>query len=306
MIMRSLAGMLLFAVGLVAGPAAAERVPVGPDALELLVPAGYCVLSESYPVERGILEQQRRLQAGRNRVLLAMALCAELARLRKGDLGDLRNYGLWLLNTPSDRPALVPDQYSRLDIINEISKQLPKLDRDGLIAAMLDKTRSEGLDIKIKQEGVIGQDENGLYMGLHARLPDQGLSRDVAGVTGLTMLGRRVVSLSLYRDYDDHRVYEVLLEEMKSIIEQTIGKNDGANLDAINYPGGMTAVGPQGGPPGQPARSSVEPATDRDGLIVRITGGAAVGGAVVAVGLLVAKGRRRSPRRGPKGDIRES
>jgi hypothetical protein len=98
-----------------AGAAAAESYLVDGIPMALSLSPGLCPLSRDDPNAVEAYASQDRIHAANNTVIVIAVPCAGQTKL------DPTTYAIWLVTGPKGRTTVVPEAYSRADIIGQLS-----------------------------------------------------------------------------------------------------------------------------------------------------------------------------------------
>jgi len=189
-----------------------EGVPV-----KLLVPAGFCVVDRNSAFGKNLHDLQERAQKGVNTVLLTYIDCAELARINSKAQTGMTSYGNYLTPLNAGRATKVPAGYSRQQAIDEIAKAIPAMDAATMQDRANERLNKEGVNLGKLTSGLLGKDENALYIGIAANAAPSGGSAGarVRCVTLMTVLKGYAVSGNLYGPADGGAPFEKLLAAQK-------------------------------------------------------------------------------------------
>jgi hypothetical protein len=237
--MRWIAALMLSVLSIAS--ATAEAMKADGVGVTLELPAGFCALSRAHPVDKLIYEQQERLQAVNNEVMLSAVPCDELAALRSGKTTS--TWALWLLNGKPGSPTRIPAGMARTAVSDELAKALPSLDIAKISADVDARARKEGVGVNIASNGVIHRDDLALYTGMLAGTQRDGKPRQVAAVTGWIVLSGRLFTYNVYGDYEGRQSFDKLLAGTKDVMARSARATD-ATIDT-SLPPGMTPVKPK-------------------------------------------------------------
>jgi hypothetical protein len=239
--------LLLLILGLiVAAPVRAETeisAPLGNAILHLPLPAAYCSIDITRPVEAKLFELQDKVLQPQNRLLGFAMMCDELAAYR-AENRQFEHYLIFMALLESGAPAQIPDS-QRATFLAELATQLPQLDVDTLAGQIGDKLESVGVSAKIRRFGRVGQDEAAVYIGTVATVE----ARPLAGVGASTVAGGFAATASFYQPYADESSVTVLLDMARREAQAMIAANaPGAPSPAEPAPqvpdlSGMVATG---------------------------------------------------------------
>ena len=186
----------------------------------LELPKTYCALTRSHPVERAFYEQQDRVQAGMNKVVLIAAPCDGIKSLRTK--GAAPRYGIWLMQSPGGVSRKVPDSVPRQAVLDAMAQSIPKLDTDAVMGRVAGRAQKEGIDLKVNSSGLIDQDTNGVYLGIAGDVANATRSESFAGVAGLTVVSGRMFSLNMYDLFENRATFDRLLVSVKDTIGRSV------------------------------------------------------------------------------------
>lgn len=190
---------LLYCVAsfLVSAACSAAPVVLGGKPINVLLPEGYCALDER-PAEQRLINMTKAQMGTDVEVLVMFDDCKELAGLRAGKPGMMSDFGQITVQVKNGQPITVTAP-SRSEYFRRIRTQIDGGIKTGLQQAeqrmKLDSTASGSL-------GVLGEDGNGLYSGLHISMQDElGGMRQMTGVVGITLVKDMVVGINLYHAF---------------------------------------------------------------------------------------------------------
>ena len=194
--------------------------------LGLPPPDGYCELSAAYPADRDVLSTADQLNAGHNRVLAIFADCGELDAMR-GKGVTLSNYAMYLMPMAAgDAPIAM----SRQDMIEALADAFSETDAVGQARDTIRDRLSEA-DMAIELQELVGlgllhRDDTALFTGVLTRTEAQDTGVEVSAVvTGMTLVGGRLVSLNLGAPYDGQRTVDDLLARQRRNVKALIDAN---------------------------------------------------------------------------------
>lgn len=260
--MRILVGGLLLCPWFAASAAAIEHVKIDAITAHLELPAGYCRLSRSNPVERQLYEMQDRIQTGINIVALISVPCDKIKALRRGNMTP--QYGIWLLQAPGGLPSRVPTGVSRDQVFEALAKAITELDTGKISASIQSRGAKEGIAYSVTASGLIDKDRNGVYLGMTGRLRRVSGMADIASVAGLTMIWGRRFSFNLYDDFSGGETFDRLLATVKS----TLARSSAANPVMSPETAGPVKALPPGMQPVRPPPVNRTPATPQQDALI--------------------------------------
>lgn len=224
--------LLGFSIALVlsaTGPAVADGNRtvslVGAD-VTLPVPSGYCALVKSNAADNQLISLIERVNAGRNRLLLMFAECAQLKTFRASGK-DLSSYGSYLAPVSASKPVNMPRARFATIIGKQFEKQKELIEKAMKEAKQRVRQNAPGLKLQDNQNlGLIHQDDTGAFTGVVQNWQTEGsaVSR-LATVTGITLVRDRVVSMNLAASYTGKATVTALLSEQRKNIKRMIAAN---------------------------------------------------------------------------------
>lgn len=224
--------------------------------------SGFCGLQPDHAWDKTFLEQQRRLRAGSNIVLLVSAPCKEIEAARNSSAA-LSNWAIWLMNAPKGQVTRISDTMTREQVVDELVKAMPKLDLSTIASGARDTLKKEGVEGNIKRFGVIDREPNVVYVGMLNEVDGPTGKTEVAAVIGMTMLQRTIVSLNLHAHYSNKGTFDNLLSVVRNTMSVAIVENDKVpgEVQVSAAPAQSTAAS-QGGSPPEAAASELSSRMD--------------------------------------------
>ena len=237
---RAAASPALRARGLAAGIVAAALLsPVSPAIAEIVSVAGQdvvlptpkknsCVLDRAEPSDRGIITMLEARNSGKNDVLMVFGDCKSIARARRGE-GTAFVDGHVLAPYNNGAPRVFETQ-TRAEAVEDVAAVLPKLPWQQIARTAEDLWKSEGQTLpsnSLKPLGVLYTDRDAVYFGVMISAPDpNGRPQTVAGVVGVTLVNKVLLSINLYRTYAGQATIDALLKEQRRNIDALIQANE--------------------------------------------------------------------------------
>ncbi|MBV9522549.1 MAG: hypothetical protein JO010_07135 [Alphaproteobacteria bacterium] len=211
----------------------AKRLEFAGRAILLAPPEGYCPLDPINPRAAQIVDNTAALQAGRNKLVLTFADCAELQEFRDGKRDGFAHHGIVLvaLEDGEVRPAEMP----RADFIATVARSVPGVDTGALLAELRGRlAAADGHAVvnELKSLGVLDRDADALYVGLVIA----GDARKLA-VTAITTLDEIPVSISLYEPFTDTADVTRLLAAQRANTHALVAMNEGLAEQHQTWPG---------------------------------------------------------------------
>ena len=259
----------------ISSAARAELFSIDGVSIDLRAPSVFCFLSRTNRVDRIYIEQQDEIQAGLNLVVAIAVPCADLENIRSG--GEMTQWVLWLLVAPKGHVTMMPDGYTRTEALNELAKLIPLLDTQDIADAVKKKSKSAGIDMDLKRVGVIDQDDNALYIGLLADYATEGDNPvPTAGVSGYTMIKRRLYSVIYYKIFEGRHTFDFLLSQVKPMMAEMVRVNVSVDLSL-----------PEGMEPPQPTHVNARSPFGWERVIRKAAVGALIGALLAALVMAV-------------------
>ena len=202
----------------------AETFTVAGRSLSVDLPAGYCALDRSDPVENQMFDVMERIQAGTNRVLLVFYDCEELASMRLGETDTFDRYGQVL--TPSGEQA-----YPGIDrhiYFGELRKVFDQAFAIGAQKGQENVARVlPEMEIgEARSLGIVYEDDAALYAGMAEKISFGGGEFTVAAIIAMTMIKDVPISVNLYRPYAGDDSFGQLLMEQQPYLRSLVGQNE--------------------------------------------------------------------------------
>lgn len=225
---RLISGVALAAALLISAAALADTVSVAGQDVVLVAPKGRCAFDRSQSAERSMIATLERANAGINDVLMVFGPCKTLEQSRAGK-GMPFSEGQILASYDNGAPRVF-DGFSREQVLREVAATLPKLDWQALAQKMSDAWKSEGVNLptnSLSSLGVLATDADAIYFGvmMSTKGPD-GRPLAVAGVVGITLVNKVMLSINLYGPYADKSSVDALLKAQRENIRALIKAND--------------------------------------------------------------------------------
>ncbi len=197
---------LALAVQLISAHAESALRSVGGVSFDLAIPKGHCVLDESKTQDARFAHILRTLLKGANNTLIVASVeCGRLARLRRGDNGNLTDYSTYylpdsVLNTtlPGDTKA------NRKSLCNDMRKQ-GQSTLAGVKDIVARKAKELKADIAVsstKYIGVVDEDDHGCYAALLVGVKGaDGANILMSSIVTSTVVRSKVLFMAIYSHY---------------------------------------------------------------------------------------------------------
>jgi hypothetical protein len=248
--MKQVLAVCVSLLTLAVAPAQAVEVSVDGITAVLELPKAYCALSRKHLVERAFYDQQDRLQAGINKVVMIAAPCSGIKALRTK--GAAPRYAIWMMPAGEGHPRRVPDGIARQDVLDALARAIPKLDTGALMNKLDDRIAAEGIALEVDSSGLIAQDPNAIYMGMAGKVANASSEIRFAGVTGMTVMSRRMFSLNLYDTLENRATFDRMLAAAKDTLARSVAASAKIKVPDVALPPGMMPVKPAPGAPRKP------------------------------------------------------
>ena len=212
-----------------AAPALAEgtrTVSVIGGNVVLPIPNGYCALSESNAADKQMISLIERVNAGRNKVLMLFADCAQLQAYRTAG-ADISKYGSYLAPMSAKRPVNMPRAAFAKVIGEQFQKQKALIEKAQQEAKRRVQNAAPGVALQDNQNlGLIHQDDTGAFTGLIQKWQAEGSGPTrLATVSGLTLVRGRIVSMNLAAPHTGKTTVAGLLTAQRDNIKKLISVN---------------------------------------------------------------------------------
>ncbi|MEZ5900841.1 MAG: hypothetical protein R3D51_15265 [Hyphomicrobiaceae bacterium] len=210
-------------------PSFADALVADGVKVDLKIPEGYCSLSRDHPAEKPHYDQQDRMQAKINAVMLIALPCEEIADARAGR--PWKRWVIWLLNGPPGHHTKIPPNMTRQVVIEQLAHAMPTVDIDTIGKDIGGVAAKEGLGIKLHTMSMIGKDDVALYTAQAAKVSRGDAGREIAVVTGWVAMGGRLFTANTYADLEGVATVEGLLAQAKTIIKSSADSSDVLNSE---------------------------------------------------------------------------
>jgi len=127
----------------------------------------------------------------------------------------MTRYGTYLAPLSAGHATKVPTSYSRQQAIDEMAKAMPTLDAASMQDRVNERLSKEGVSLGKMTSGLLGKDENALYIGIAANTSASAAGARMRCVTLMTVLKGYAVSGNLYGPADGGAPFEKLLAAQK-------------------------------------------------------------------------------------------
>lgn len=199
--------------------------------ITLVVPAAFCPLDPSNPSDANMLKLVRQAQAGKNYVIAQFANCAQLQAWRSGQRKVLDDLG------GATTPVQYANQvlpYTRPQLVALLAQTYRRQGGALLKGATDDVNRrigSAAKQMKINETkfiGVLAEDKDAVYVGLLQSLRTElGDTKIQIGVTGVTIIKGKMVSISVYTPAVSENSSTEALATARAIVAKTLAANGG-------------------------------------------------------------------------------
>jgi hypothetical protein len=208
---------LLAACALCSG-AVAKRANVGPVAVELPPPKGYCELDEALPTDRRLFDLTRTASPD-TRLLAMSADCQQLRDWRAGRLAGLENYAQYqTVRAWESAPLPLPAAQLIEQTCTTLRAQGGEIaSRSGtIVQERLTRALQEVKLNRVKFMGVLGQDPNACYAALLTRVKgENGREIEQATVFAVTIIRGKVVYYYLCARFAGGQTLTQMLSQLR-------------------------------------------------------------------------------------------
>ena len=227
---RARYGFLVFAVllstvaGHVAKAGERKNVQIGKKTVELVVPAGFCLMNEAHPSDISFLNAVRGVFANSHQLLGAFADCTEQKNWRTGKRPYLDSFGQYITPLAGLRQDIT---LARADMVAALCKQMDKL--SGAVKKKISGSVKKRMEAQIegaKFENInllkgAFSDGNACYFSSRQNVTTPtGTTKIIAGVSAMTLIKGKIVQLNLYdRFKDDKTVLAMFRQQQKNVAD---------------------------------------------------------------------------------------
>lgn len=219
---------------LLSSSARAEDFSFAGRSIRLDAPAGWCRLDPKNEADDQLIQNARRIQDGRNYVVLVFSDCQQLGALHSGNLTGYLATGAILIPLQHGQIAAVPNR-SRAGFIDEVTRELGAVDMDQIRDELRGRVADGGAGIDVdgfKSLGVLRKDELGVYPGFLLPAPPQFSVKTLLAINALTMVNGLPVSVVITRPADSAATMDRMLAEEQEILRALIAANAGIEAAA--------------------------------------------------------------------------
>ena len=226
---------LIVALPLATAPASADdrriEAEVASTSITLVVPSTFCALDPTNQVDARMLGIIRKAQAGKNYVLSQIANCEQLQAWRTGKRKVLDDLGG--VTTPIQY-ANQTLPYTRAQLVAQLA-QIYKQQGGAILRGATNEVNrrigSAAKNMRINETkflGILAQDADAVYVGLLQKLQTEfGDSKIQIGVTGVTLVKGKMLSISVYTPAVGENSSSEALATTQDIVRKTIAANGG-------------------------------------------------------------------------------
>jgi len=211
-------------------PARAETFTFVGRTVIVDAPPGFCALDRERATEAALIDFNAKLQEPRNRLIMQLADCGELAEFRAGSRTSFDRYGQVLVPLTGGEIKRM-DGYTRSQLLSEAAKEFPKLDSTRLIDEVGKKLRESVPNADVaggRFLGLLKQDDAAIYLGFafgNLTIDRQMVATSALGVTGVTEVNEVPISLGLYRVNTGAEAVPDLLAAVQAGIASLVAAN---------------------------------------------------------------------------------
>jgi hypothetical protein len=198
--------------------------------IKLVLPTGYCFLSNAYDADRRLNNTLERLFRGTNKLLAGFADCQQLQEWRQGKRAYLDDYGQFLGALESTD---LSGQFNRSNFAAAICQYYREETKDAFKGVSQDASQRiesviEGANVdEIQFLGVLSQDKNGCYTGVFNKSTlSGGKTKQQFGVVASVLVRGQAVTLNLYTRHDKPQKARLMLALMEMLTGNLIAENE--------------------------------------------------------------------------------
>jgi len=197
----------------------------------------YCALNATQKFDKAWLDVQIKSNAGNNEVVGAYLLCDELAQLRGG--APIANTRWIILLSPTQGGAKAGpiSGVTRKQLIYLLAKEFDKgvsLDVDEINKSVNNATRevmgtNDLPPIELSSSGapsLLAKTDEGVFAGLKLQVTTADGPATIGAVIGMTLINDHMLSVNVYRQFEDPKTINMLLGEASAMIEKIVDLND--------------------------------------------------------------------------------
>jgi hypothetical protein len=218
----TLAAIIVSALSVAArGEGEAKHLDLAGRTVIIAPPNGSCALDPINPRESQFIDYAARLQAGRNKLVLTFADCAELQEFRDGKRDRFAHHGIVLVSLQDGEVR--PVDMSRAELIESAARSIPSIDTGAMLAELRDKVTAAGGQAGIsdlKSLGALDRNADAIYVGLLI-----GGAVTQLAVTAITTLDDIPVSVTLYEPFDNSVDVTTLVAAQRFYLHDLVAMN---------------------------------------------------------------------------------
>ena len=219
----------LVAPALALGQATTVQRTVEGRALNLVIPAGYCVLDVDSVMGKEWYVFQEKLIEGRGAVILTYASCAEVEKRKANPESPILNHGAYVTIFPFGVSAAVPPGFTRQQTVSFISSTIPRIATERAGEDLNARIRQVDLDKQLQVSelsiGFLDEDKDAVYAGMVSWIQRGASKIRTIGVGGFTQVAGLVVSTNLYADEGPNVSFGGLLERQRKLMQELVARN---------------------------------------------------------------------------------
>ena len=208
-------------------PAWSASVVFGDQPIEFAVPAGFCLLKNSEPADKKILDRMTAAQGGANSVLFLYVDCEQL-RVTETVGTNFIDYGVVL--GVLDGTTGAAKSFSPMTVaefVDAVPQTLALGSLDEVFAHAEDNMKHGELfaGLKAPEVGVIERGADAIYIGQSMSGMSAKKHVAIAAVIGMTLVNGKAITVNLHTTYRDKNTYAGLLIGVKKSVDAMLAAN---------------------------------------------------------------------------------
>lgn len=219
-----------FASAVPSSSAHAEKMRIAERLVDVKLPSGFCAAREKGP-EATFVDQIRNASSPHNRLVVMFLPCDELKDGRVDSYaanGGPQEYGSVLLLTPHGKPQAPESRTRSSYLAAALAETGTAPDALEPYVRMAEKRLQETGPGDLGNLGIIGKDENALYMGMlyTARDAKGNAEKKYVAVGGLTLVKGLKMTMNTVRTYKSPTDLPATLAAAKAALAGFVAAND--------------------------------------------------------------------------------
>jgi len=214
-----------------------NQVSFGETSVTVRADDDFCAIDKAQPFDKAWLDIQVKANAGSNEVAGAYLLCDELAQLRQGVSLNPSRWVILLSPLQGGTKAQPVKGITRKQLVEALAVEFDKGVKVD-VAEISENVNQAGesvlgtdnmAPIEISGTGVpslLAKTDAGVYAGLQLQVATENGRTPVGAVIGITLVNDHMLSVNVYRIFDDPKTINTLLGEASVMIEDIVKLND--------------------------------------------------------------------------------